>query len=147
MVILVAGGRRRFWVRAFSSDRFGVLVLALASLVRGCAYLPGIWPPNSARLHPVEQWVNIGAWGFMWACAGVFGVYAASVSYRALLALALGANVSLNLLWGVSYAVAAWQGHVSITGGLTYGLVVVLALWAVWRGSRYDLVRVVEGGG
>lgn len=126
------------------TDSFAILVLGVGIIFRGVSYLPFVLgsppPPGS---HPAEASLPMPWWGAIWVSVGVVCLASALTRSRLIDLIALCAGVMLNAGWGMSFIVASAEGFsprgwVSAIG---YFSVVVLVVWAVWRGKRGDLPK------
>lgn len=126
--------------RFLMTDATVLMILGVGCIARGVSYSSHLGPvPHQ---HPAEAWMGIGAWSTVWILVGVACVIITPWHRSVTAALAVGAGMSLHLLWGFSFL---WntlhgdspRGWVSSIG---YFMVALLVAWTVWRGSRIDVI-------
>lgn len=129
------------------SDAPALIILGLGILARGLSYSPHVLgrAPRSGG-HPAEAALSMPTWSIIWVSVGAFCLVAAVWSRRLIAAWAIGLGVGLNVLWAGSFFVATITGDMprGWVTGIGYASVALLVLWAVWRGSRAE-VMIPEG--
>lgn len=124
---------RRAWAR---SPWAGVLILAVAVLIRGVCYLPTVIPAGH-RIPALERYLPLWSWSGLWLIAGALAVACVVARANQWLPLVTGLLVALHTLWGAIY-IAAWVSGDSERGYVTalgYLATAVLAIWAFGRGD------------
>lgn len=114
----------------------GVLILAVAVLIRGVCYLPAVIPAGH-RIPALERFLPLWSWSGLWLAAGVLAVVCVIARVDRWLPLITGLLVALHTLWGMIYVVAwvagdSGRGYVTALG---YLATAVLAIWAFGRGD------------
>lgn len=131
--------------RFIATDATVIFLLGLGILVRGLSYTSWLRPPAKGT-HPAETVFTMPTWSFVWVIVGAFCIAGAFArrSWIATAAFALG--VGLNIAWGCSFLFSTVLGD-SPRGwvqAINYFIVVLLALWGVWRGQAGE-IRIKEG--
>ena len=119
---------------AKSSDWVGLLIIALACLLKGVSYLP--FAVNNEPVPAVERWIPVGVTATVWIGVGALGLIA--VWLRRGRPKMVGAGVSLHVLWGLLY-VGAWLSGASARGYVTailYFAFAAMVLWGYGRGPK-----------
>lgn len=126
-----------------TSDAPALIILGLGIMARGLSYSPHVLGP-APRIggHPAEAALPMPAWSIIWVAVGILCLIGAVWSRRKVAALAIGLGVGLNMLWAGSFVAATItgdmpRGWVSAVG---YASVALLVVWAVWRGSRAEVM-------
>lgn len=122
-----------------------LLMLGVAGLARGIAYLPRITPPITRPPHPVENVLSMTTWGWVWVAAALFALAAMAAPYL-LAPAAVGLMIGLNGAWALSYFLdAALGGHaLNLVPAAQHGALAGISLWAVWKGTREPKVTREE---
>ncbi|AHI21616.1 hypothetical protein PBI_COLLEEN_26 [Corynebacterium phage Colleen] len=133
--------RLRAWAM---TDSFAILILGIGIIFRGVSYLPGVLgsppPPGS---HPAESSLPMPVWGVIWLVVGVICIISSITRSTIVDVIALCSGVMLNAGWGMSFVFASLEGvsHRSWVSSVGYFSVVILVVWAVWRGKRGDIPK------
>lgn len=127
-----------FRIRCWALTDGPLLVLVgLAVLARGVSYLPSVYSGDSQ--HPAEGLIPLDWWAMVWVVIGVFSIVMGLLpSLQRANAVAVGLCVGLHLLWASSFLLASASGERprGWVSAVSYGLIAVLMVWAVWRGQR-----------
>lgn len=127
------------WAR---TDWCGLVIISLATLLRGWAYLP--FNTVGHDIPAVERWIPTTWAAVAWIIVGALGLIAVVVRKAGPVMVGLG--VGLHTLWGVLY-LSAWAAGESPRGYVTailYAGFVAMVLWAY--GSRREVqVKITEG--
>ena len=130
-------------LRAFLlTDSTALLILGAGIVTRGVSYTTSLLgPPPSHGSHPAEAFLPIPLWGSIWIIAGGFCLAVAFSRSDRVQGIGIGLGVALNALWGVSFvfdSLGAWPSR-SWVSSVGYISIVLLVLWAIWRGKRGDV--------
>lgn len=115
------------------SDRVGILILSLSSIVRGIFYAPPVIPEGH-RIPAIEGIAPLELWAVVWIAIGIIGII--SLAVERLEATAIGLFVSINVAWGLLY-IGAWIAGASNRGyitSLSYWVIAAITMWAFGRG-------------
>lgn len=114
-----------------------LILLGVAALSRGLAYLPRITPPIERAPHPVEGVLPMTVWGWAWVAAALFAFFAVARPEKNA-PWSVGLLVGLNGVWCLSYfADAVLGGHMlNVVPSAQHGALAGVALWSVWKGTR-----------
>lgn len=125
------------------SDSPALIILGLGVLARGFSYSPHVFgPAPRTGGHPAEAALPMPVWSIIWVAVGILCLVAAVRSRRLIAAWAIGLGVGLNMLWAGSFVAATITGDMArgwVTG-IGYASVALLVIWAVWRGSRAEVM-------
>lgn len=125
------------------SDSPALVILGLGILSRGLSYSPHVLgPAPRAGGHPAEAALPMSVWSAIWVAVGVLCLVAAVWSRRLIAAWAIGLGVGLNMLWAGSFVAVSITGDMArgwVTG-IGYASVALLVIWAIWRGSRAEVM-------
>lgn len=125
------------------SDSPALVILGLGILSRGLSYSPHVLgPAPRAGGHPAEAALPMSVWSAIWVAVGVLCLVAAVWSRRLIAAWAIGLGVGLNMLWAGSFVAVSITGDMArgwVTG-IGYASVALLVIWAIWRGSRAEVI-------
>lgn len=134
-------------VRAWAL-RDGAMMAAAGvhAFILGLSYF-GVFGPYQPRIHPIEELTAWWLWAGMWCVAGVGMIFAGFTPHPRVRTWIFTGYTALMLTWATSYFVGWVTGELDrgVAMSLLYALVPALMAWAVWRGSRTELV--VMGGG
>lgn len=125
----------------FRSDATALLILGGGILLRGLSYVPGVFGPAPlGGSHPAEFMLPMKVWTAIWVTIGLGCLVAAFANNKIADALGIGFGVGLNAAWGYSFVDSTVfgdspRGWVSSIG---YISIVLLVIWAIWRGKRGD---------
>lgn len=100
---------------------------AAGAVIRGLAYMPFADPRTPRYLSPVESWMPIQAWGWLWIAVGI--LIALTLVWRSLSITAMSALTGLLTMWGLSY-MWAWAFIGTQRSWVTGGLFLVMAVWS-----------------
>lgn len=137
--------RLRAWL---VTDASALLVLAWSALGHAVAYG---WL-HSGVTHPAEMWMPLPTWSVVWAVVATLALGGAAFHRTFLSTVATGAAVGLHGAWALSHLGGALFGDFErgFVGFTAYSSLVLLMLWALWRGARTEIqiktVKEIEGG-
>ncbi|MFI5504452.1 hypothetical protein ACFLIN_03695 [Corynebacterium kutscheri] len=129
-------------VRGFlMTDATALIVMGVASLVRGVSYLPVFMPPPRITSHPVEGTIPVEGWALVWIAISVLCLTAAVTHLPVLDATAIGLGIGLHVMWGLSFITSTLVDGSPRAWTSSIGMLSTAALvsWAVWRGKRGDI--------
>lgn len=122
---------RAAWQQRLTTDETGLLIIGVATLLRGVSYLPVVLDQERAPAHFMEQLAPAGMWAWGWLAVGVLCLVSL-VAVRAQ-PIAVGLAVGIHFMWAVSFTVSGGRGWVS---ALSYGAIALMSLWAFGRGRQ-----------
>lgn len=101
---------------------------ALGAIVRGIAYMPWTSASSGVRqLTPVEAWMPLHAWGWIWVAVGV--MLASAMICPKLRITAMSILTGLLTMWGMSY-LWAWAFEDVQRSWVTSALFLMTAVWS-----------------
>lgn len=133
-----AAYRLRHWCM---SDAPALVVVGVMSIIYGAAHLEllGAYAP---RVHPLEGWIPLQAWGVCWLTVGIIACAAAVWPSSIVALVALVGWAVLMEMWGtslfVSWVSGDWQRGVA--AGSIHCLFPLAIAWALWRGHRTEIL-------
>ncbi|GAB3946685.1 hypothetical protein [Corynebacterium tapiri] len=120
------------------SDWVGVIILTVASLMRGVYYLPAFAPLEDLS-HP--WWLNVRWWAYIWLVTGGIGLAAcvarlARVTHQLTVPIASGLLVAVHFFWAMVLMVGVISGYNprGYVNATTFLLICALATWAFGKG-------------
>lgn len=127
---------------AFYTDGTLLVVIGVGVFARGVSYLGY----SGSNPHPAEALLDISTWAVIWMAVGAACVLSAPWHTSLVAAVALSLGVGLNMFWACSFMLATLTGDMS-RGWVTaigYFSIAVISVWAVSRGRRGQVRRVVD---
>ena len=119
---------------ARASGWVGLLIIALACLLKGVTYLP--FAVDDEPVPAVEKWIPMWIAAAVWIGVGLVGILA--VWARRGGPMMVGAGTALHVLWGMLY-MGAWLSGASERGYVTailYFAFAAMVLWGYGHGPK-----------